>query len=215
MRLIQDKVCEVNRRKRSDFILYHCSVTNSTSLPPQHTHTHLVGTDVGLPWWHDIDVLHHKSSPSSRSFIETLPRYLFSTTANPPTRLTLSLIFRTKGQAQLKGQEPWTCLTFIFWVKLNVWVPAARWAHSVRCCITTAESGSMRARQEQMCWMGFMPGNKSQFYLNPFLRFFPLLSHCHPSKYISTDPMSWYWSHDSLPKCLLLQMVLVWSPPLW
>lgn len=44
-----------------------CNIaTHTLTFSPQS-----VGADAGLPWRHDVDVLHHERPPSSRSFIET------------------------------------------------------------------------------------------------------------------------------------------------
>lgn len=123
-----------------------------------------------------------------------LPRYLLSPRFSlAPPRLTLGLIFQTKGQAQIKRQKASIygyILHFgiIFGVTLHVYHSdiCPWWAHRARCCIMKAVSGLMGVR---MCWMGFASGNKPHF--NLLLLWDPVHLSSFPS--LSSLKIHLYW----------------------
>lgn len=84
----------------------------------------------------------------------------------------------------------------MFCVNLNVCRPDIRlWgACRVRCCITKAESGLVRVREEPMCWMGFTSGSKTHLP-RPFLR---------PGPLVLCPSLSLVKTHTHWPSVLIL-----------
>lgn len=108
-----------------------------------------------------------------------LPLYIFSPRFSLRSpRLTGSLIFRQKvkhrsarAKHKDRGPDMWRHYTFGVSSIVTVYHPdtCSRWADRARSCITKAESGLMRVREVQMCWMGFISANKPHLYLVLFL----------------------------------------------
>lgn len=109
-------------------------------------------------------------------FIETpsLPFFLSLSLSHPsvsPLDQPLSLIFPDKevkhgSKDKDAGEDTRGRFDFLS-LNLNVYHPdvCSRWADRARCCITKAESGLLRVREEQMCWMGFRSANEPHVHL--------------------------------------------------
>lgn len=162
-----------------------------------------------LPWWHDVDALHHGRPPSGKIFhSDSLAAYFFC--RRPLTQELMSGVRSWKGSSRgCSNCQPshstadvplsHMCSTSI----RHMFTTSERCICRCKvCCITKAveRRGKMREGTELMCWMGFATGCKSHFYLVLFWPWSTCPPFCrHPcQKYISIDPLFQYQLCDSM-----------------